>query len=112
MTRRVLTGKSWPGRLYPRGLADFRRLDPTFADEAERLTVRRFEAHFLTFPSPRKHGLCRCRQRSGSARTTGSSAIPHGTQADPVRRRSVDREKAKARIRFLGQPMGRALHAK
>ena len=31
---------------------------------------------------------------------------------DAVRRRSVDREKAKACISFLGQPMGRALHAK
>lgn len=31
---------------------------------------------------------------------------------DAIRRRSVDREKAKACISFLGQPMGRALHAK
>jgi superfamily II DNA or RNA helicase len=31
---------------------------------------------------------------------------------DAVRRRTVDREKAKACISFLGQPMGRALHAK
>lgn len=31
---------------------------------------------------------------------------------DAIRRRSVDREKAKAGISFLGQPMGRALHAK
>ena len=29
-----------------------------------------------------------------------------------IRRRTVDREKAKASISFLGQPMGRALHAK
>jgi hypothetical protein len=31
---------------------------------------------------------------------------------DAIRRRSVDREKAKACINFLGQAMGRALHAK
>jgi superfamily II DNA/RNA helicase len=31
---------------------------------------------------------------------------------DAIRRRSVDREKAKTCISFLGQPMGRALHAK
>jgi SNF2 family DNA or RNA helicase len=31
---------------------------------------------------------------------------------DAIRRRSVDREKAKACINFLGQPMGRALHVK
>ncbi len=31
---------------------------------------------------------------------------------DSIRRRSVDRDKAKACIGFLGQPMGRALHAK
>ncbi len=31
---------------------------------------------------------------------------------DAIRRRSVDREKAKTCIGFLGQPMGRALHAK
>jgi superfamily II DNA or RNA helicase len=31
---------------------------------------------------------------------------------DAIRRRSVDREKAKTCITFLGQPMGRALHAK
>ena len=31
---------------------------------------------------------------------------------DAIRRRSVDRENAKACINFLGQPMGRALHAK
>lgn len=31
---------------------------------------------------------------------------------DAIRRRTVDREKAKAGISFLGQPMGRALHAK
>ena len=31
---------------------------------------------------------------------------------DAIRRRSVDRDKAKACISFLGQPMGRALHAK
>src|SRR5438132_823893 len=31
---------------------------------------------------------------------------------DAIRRRTVDREKAKAGIGFLGQPMGRALHAK
>lgn len=31
---------------------------------------------------------------------------------DAIRRRGVDREKAKACIRFLGQPMGRAVHAK
>jgi hypothetical protein len=31
---------------------------------------------------------------------------------DAIRRRSVDREKAKVCISFLGQPMGRALHAK
>jgi hypothetical protein len=35
MTRRVLTGKSWPGGLYPRGLADIHRLDLTFPHEAE-----------------------------------------------------------------------------
>jgi superfamily II DNA or RNA helicase/HKD family nuclease len=31
---------------------------------------------------------------------------------DAIRRRTVDREKAKACINFLGQPMGRALHVK
>ena len=31
---------------------------------------------------------------------------------DAIRRRTVDREKAKTCISFLGQPMGRALHAK
>jgi hypothetical protein len=31
---------------------------------------------------------------------------------DAIRRRSVDREKAKACLGFLGQPMGRALHAR
>jgi hypothetical protein len=31
---------------------------------------------------------------------------------DAIRRRTVDREKAKVGISFLGQPMGRALHAK
>src|SRR5436190_766968 len=31
---------------------------------------------------------------------------------DAIRRRNVDREKAKACITFLGQPMGRALHAR
>jgi superfamily II DNA or RNA helicase/HKD family nuclease len=31
---------------------------------------------------------------------------------DAIRRRSIDREKAKVCISFLGQPMGRALHAK
>jgi hypothetical protein len=31
---------------------------------------------------------------------------------DAIRRRTVDREKAKACISFLGQPMGRALHLK
>ena len=31
---------------------------------------------------------------------------------DAIRRRSVDREKAKTSISFLGQPMGRALHTK
>ena len=31
---------------------------------------------------------------------------------DAIRRRTVDREQAKACISFLGQPMGRALHAK
>src|SRR5207248_1826110 len=31
---------------------------------------------------------------------------------DAIRRRSVDRDKAKTCISFLGQPMGRALHAK
>jgi SNF2 family DNA or RNA helicase len=31
---------------------------------------------------------------------------------DAIRRRTVDREKAKACISFLGQPMGRALHVK
>jgi SNF2 family DNA or RNA helicase len=31
---------------------------------------------------------------------------------DAIRRRTVDREKAKTCITFLGQPMGRALHAK
>jgi hypothetical protein len=31
---------------------------------------------------------------------------------DAIRRRSVDREKAKSCISFLGQSMGRALHAK
>jgi hypothetical protein len=31
---------------------------------------------------------------------------------DAIRRRSVDREKAKTCITFLGQPMGRALHAR
>ena len=31
---------------------------------------------------------------------------------DAIRRRSVDRERAKASITFLGQPMGRSLHAK
>jgi hypothetical protein len=31
---------------------------------------------------------------------------------DAIRRRSVDRERAKTCISFLGQPMGRALHAK
>lgn len=31
---------------------------------------------------------------------------------DAIRRRSVDREKAKACISFLGQPMGRSLHSK
>jgi superfamily II DNA or RNA helicase len=30
---------------------------------------------------------------------------------DAIRRRTVDREKAKACVNFLGQPMGRALHA-
>ena len=30
----------------------------------------------------------------------------------PIRRRTVDREKAKTCINFLGQPMGWALHAK
>jgi hypothetical protein len=34
------------------------------------------------------------------------------TIKDAIRRRSVDREKAKTCISFLGQPMGRALHAK
>ena len=31
---------------------------------------------------------------------------------DAIRRRTVDREKAKTCISFLGQPMGRSLHAK
>src|SRR5205807_1050358 len=31
---------------------------------------------------------------------------------DAIRRRTVDREMAKACITFLGQPMGRALHTK
>ena len=31
---------------------------------------------------------------------------------DAIRRRSVDREQAKTCVNFLGQPMGRALHAK
>jgi hypothetical protein len=31
---------------------------------------------------------------------------------DAIRRRSVDRDTAKACISFLGQPMGRALHAR
>jgi hypothetical protein len=31
---------------------------------------------------------------------------------DTIRRRTVDREKAKACVNFLGQPMGRALHVK
>jgi hypothetical protein len=31
---------------------------------------------------------------------------------DAIRRRTVNREKAKASINFLGQPMGRALHVK
>ena len=46
MTRRVLAGKSLPGELDPHGLADLHRLDFTSADEAERLAVRCFEAHF------------------------------------------------------------------
>ena len=31
---------------------------------------------------------------------------------DAIRRRSVDRDKAKVSITFLGQPMGRAIHVK
>jgi hypothetical protein len=40
------------------------------------------------------------------------SAIQHGTQADAIRRRSVDREKAKACVSFLGRRWAGALHAK
>src|SRR5207249_2440422 len=34
------------------------------------------------------------------------------TVKDCIRRRTVDRDKAKAAISFLGQPMGKALHAR
>jgi len=56
--------------------------------------------------------------REAEARAAVPSAIDPIQQTvseeikDTIRRRSVDREKAKASISFLGQPMGRALHAK
>jgi superfamily II DNA or RNA helicase len=50
----------------------------------------------------------------GAAATTVEQ-IQHNvaeTIKDLMRRRTVDRDKAKAAVRFLGQPMGKALHAK
>ena len=56
--------------------------------------------------------------REAEARAAAPTAVDPIQQTvseeikDAIRRRSVDREKAKTCISFLGQPMGRALHAK
>jgi hypothetical protein len=56
--------------------------------------------------------------REAEAKAAAPSAVDTIQQTvseeikDAIRRRTVDREKAKAGIRFLGQPMGRALHVK
>ena len=56
--------------------------------------------------------------REAEARAAAPAAVDPIQQTvseeikDAIRRRTVDREKAKACISFLGQPMGRALHAK
>ena len=56
--------------------------------------------------------------REAEARAAAPTAVDPIQQTvseeikDAIRRRTVDREKAKACISFLGQPMGRALHAK
>jgi hypothetical protein len=56
--------------------------------------------------------------REAEARAAAPTAVDPIQQTmseeikDAIRRRTVDREKAKACITFLGQPMGRALHTK
>jgi hypothetical protein len=56
--------------------------------------------------------------REAEARAAAPTAVDPIQQTvseeikDAIRRRTVDREKAKACVTFLGQPMGRALHAK
>ncbi len=56
--------------------------------------------------------------REAEARAAAPTAVDPIQQTvseeikDAIRRRSVDREKAKTCISFLGQPMGRALHVK
>lgn len=56
--------------------------------------------------------------REAEARAAAPTAVDPIQQTvseeikDAIRRRTVDREKAKTCITFLGQPMGRALHAK
>ena len=56
--------------------------------------------------------------REAEARAAAPTAVDPIQQTvseeikDAIRRRTVDREKAKTCISFLGQPMGRALHAK
>jgi hypothetical protein len=56
--------------------------------------------------------------REAEARAAAPTAVDPIQQTlterlkDAIRRRSVDREKAKMCIAFLGQPMGRALHAR
>jgi len=56
--------------------------------------------------------------REAEARAAAPTAVDPIQQTiteeikDAIRRRGVDRDKAKTCITFLGQPMGRALHAK